>query len=72
MLRSILAISLLLYATSAFAQQQQRRPRPAQGGHCCAVATQPSNNPFSNPIGQGVPPAASAQPYWNGQPQRRR
>jgi hypothetical protein len=30
------------------------------------VATQPSNNPFQNPIGQGVPPAASANPNFNG------
>ena len=30
-----------------------------------AVATQPSNNPFQNPIGQGVPPAASANPSLN-------
>lgn len=29
------------------------------------VATQPSNNPFSNPIGQGVPPAASSNPRYN-------
>ncbi|TFV38484.1 hypothetical protein E4K65_41525 [Bradyrhizobium niftali] len=29
------------------------------------VATQPSNNPFQNPIGQGVPPAASANPALN-------
>jgi hypothetical protein len=25
-----------------------------------AVATHPSNSPFQNPIGQGVPPAANA------------
>jgi hypothetical protein len=30
-----------------------------------AVATQPSNNPFQNPIGQGVPPAASANGNLN-------
>jgi len=30
------------------------------------VATQPSNNPFQNPIGQGVPPAASSNPNFNG------
>lgn len=29
------------------------------------VATQPSNNPFKDPIGQGVPPAASKR-YPNG------
>ncbi len=30
-----------------------------------AVATQPSNNPFQNPIGQGVAPAANADPARN-------
>ena len=30
------------------------------------VATQPSNDPFHNPIGQGVPPAASANSNQNG------
>jgi hypothetical protein len=75
-MRTFLAIALLLLANSAFAQnQQQRQPRsrPANSPYCCAVPTQPSNNPFSDPIGQGVPPAASAQPYWNGPgaPQRR-
>ena len=29
------------------------------------VATQPSNHPFHNPIGQGVPPAASANSNLN-------
>jgi hypothetical protein len=29
------------------------------------VATQPSNDPFHNPIGQGVPPAASANSNQN-------
>jgi hypothetical protein len=29
------------------------------------VATQPSNNPFYNPIGQGVPPAVSANSNRN-------
>lgn len=29
------------------------------------VVTQPSNNPFQNPIGQGVPPAASTNPALN-------
>jgi len=30
-----------------------------------AVSTQPSSNPFQNPIGQGVPPAASAHDNLN-------
>jgi hypothetical protein len=30
------------------------------------VATQPSNDPFHNPIGQGVAPAASANSNQNG------
>ena len=29
------------------------------------VATPPSNNPFRNPIGHGVPPAVSANPDSN-------
>lgn len=29
------------------------------------VATQPSNHPFENPIGQGVPPAVSTNPALN-------
>lgn len=42
------------------------RARPAQGHQARnPVATQPSNNPFQNPIGQGVPPAVSANPNNN-------
>ena len=40
------------------AQGTANRPRTP-------VATQPSNNPFQNPISQGVPPAASANPNQN-------
>jgi hypothetical protein len=43
------------YRSQTYTTQQSRTP----------VATQPSNNPFVNPIGQGVPPAASANPNLN-------
>jgi ABC-type sugar transport system substrate-binding protein len=58
----------LAFASSAFGQNAQKTNRP-QGYYGTQsrtpVATQPSNNPFSNPIGQGVPPAASANPNLN-------
>ncbi|MEK9281699.1 MULTISPECIES: hypothetical protein [unclassified Bradyrhizobium] len=46
------------------AQQQHRSPN-ATGSPRYPVATRPSNNPFQNPIGQGVPPAVSANPNLN-------
>lgn len=61
-----LVIAMLGASTAADAQGTQQRaqrgqPQPARR----AVATQPSNNPFQNPIGQGVPPAVSANPNLN-------
>jgi hypothetical protein len=65
----LLIIAPLILATSALAQGTQQgaksRPQNAQSPRT-PVATQPSNNPFQNPIGQGVPPAASANPNQNG------
>ena len=69
-LRLSLIVPLVL-ATPALAQgtQQRQAARPRSqnvttGSHS-AVATRPSNNPFRNPIGQGVPPAVSANPNLN-------
>lgn len=61
---------ILTLAAPAFAQgtQQKNTPVRTQGynsGARTPVTTQPSNNPFQNPIGQGVPPAASANPNLN-------
>lgn len=70
----LLLIAPLVFAVPAYAQgtQQQgmqqgvnNRPQGTVGGSRTPVATQPSNNPFRNPIGQGVPPAASANPNLN-------
>jgi len=66
----LLVIALLVFASPALAQgtQQQgvkNRPQNSIAGSRTPVATQPSNNPFQNPIGQGVPPAVSANPNLN-------
>jgi hypothetical protein len=67
----LLLIAPLVFAAPALAQgtlQQkafQSRPQNATIGSRSPVATQPSNNPFQNPIGQGVPPAVSANPNLN-------
>jgi len=66
----LLLIASLVFATPALAQDTQQqgtknRPQNATTGSRNPVATQPSNNPFQNPIGQGVPPAASANPNLN-------
>ena len=64
----LLLIAPLVLATPALAQGTQKavknRPQGTAGSRT-PVATQPSNNPFQNPIGQGVPPAASANPNLN-------
>lgn len=44
--------------------QRYRSPNATTGPHY-PVATRPSHNPFRNPIGQGVPPAVSANPNLN-------
>lgn len=65
-------ILLLVLATPAHAQGTMQRSTTttqsqgtAQGGARNPVATQPSNDPFHNPIGQGVPPAVSANSNQN-------
>ena len=68
LIRSLVIASLIL-ATPALAQGTQQGvatgPQNSQRTRT-PVATQPSNNPFKNPIGQGVPPAVSANPNQNG------
>ncbi|KJC45183.1 hypothetical protein UB31_21080 [Bradyrhizobium sp. LTSP849] len=51
-------------AAVAQGTQQQGQKSQAQTPRR-PVATQPSNSPFQNPIGQGVPPAVSANPNLN-------
>lgn len=69
------SLRLLLFAPLAFAapvlaqgmqQGATNRPQNTQSSQRTPVATQPSNNPFQNPIGQGLPPAASAKSNLNG------
>jgi ABC-type sugar transport system substrate-binding protein len=65
----IAAMAVALTAAPALAQSGQQKTNRPQTNYSTQsrtpVATQPSNNPFSNPIGQGVPPAASANPNLN-------
>lgn len=63
----VIMATLLAFTAPALAQGTQKTNRPQGYGtqSRTPVATQPSNNPFSNPIGQGVPPAASANPAIN-------
>lgn len=65
----LLLVAPLIFAAPALAQNAQQgtanRPQNAQGTRT-PVATQPSNDPFKNPIGQGAPPAASANSNLNG------
>ncbi|MGY4615497.1 hypothetical protein ACVWZ4_000724 [Bradyrhizobium sp. USDA 4472] len=63
----VLVAAVLVSAAPALSQGTQKTNRfPNYNTQSRApVATQPSNNPFSNPIGQGVPPAASANPNLN-------
>ena len=68
LLRCLLVAALLMDAAAAqqVFESNSQRPRHGVGqGSRGAVATQPSNNPFVNPLGQGVPPAASARGYPN-------
>lgn len=60
----------LVFAEPALAQGTMQQgvasqPKRAAGSPRTPVATQPSNNPFHNPIGQGVPPAGSANSNLN-------
>jgi hypothetical protein len=69
----LLVAALVLYSGVTFAQgTRQSAPRRTSAGVATAtgtsrgpVATQPSNNPFKDPIGQGVPPAASVNTNLN-------
>jgi hypothetical protein len=67
----LLLMAPLVVATPALAQgtQQhqgvQNRSQNVTTGSRSPVATRPSNNPFQNPIGQGVPPAVSVNPNLN-------
>jgi len=64
----ILLIAPLVLGSPALAHSTQQgvrnQPKGTIGLRTPAVI-QPSNNPFKNPIGQGVPPAASANPNLN-------
>lgn len=64
----VITATVLALAAPAFgqgAQQNRNRSQNYRTQSRAPVATQPSNNPFSNPIGQGVPPAVSANPNLN-------
>jgi hypothetical protein len=67
-LRTLLIVQLVL-AAPALAQGTKQgtanRSQTVTTGSRTPVATQPSNHPFQNPIGQGVPPAVSANPNLN-------
>jgi hypothetical protein len=67
-LRTLLIVPLVL-AAPALAQGTKQgttnRSQHVTTGSRTPVATQPSNHPFQNPIGQGVPPAVSANPNLN-------
>ena len=68
LLRLLLIVPLVLASPVLAQDTQQGKPKRPPGGFAGSrtpVATQPSNNPFSNPIGQGVPPAASANGNQN-------
>ena len=54
-----LLLASLAISSAAYAQTENQKRKGAQGN---AVATQPSNNPFSNPLGQPIPPAVSVNP----------
>jgi hypothetical protein len=67
----LLLIVPLVFSAPALGQGTQQKgvsaqPRGTTGGARTPIATQPTNNPFRNPIGQGVPPAASANSRQNG------
>lgn len=63
----IVALLVTITAANVLAQGTQRPARPSTGNSQARppVATQPSNNPFSNPIGQGAAPAVSSNPNLN-------
>jgi hypothetical protein len=70
----LLLILTIVVTAPAFAQRtqpsqyqgaQQLRSPNATSVPRQPVATRPSRNPFRDPIGQGVPPAASSNPNLN-------
>jgi hypothetical protein len=70
----VFLVIALVFTVPALAQGSlQQGATPAQrqnqnafgSGARPPVATQPSNNPFANPISQGVPPAASSNSVRN-------
>lgn len=64
----ILTAPTLAQGTQQNAYGGQRQGPSPQGSFRAPgapVATRPSDNPFQNPIGQGVPPAVSANPARN-------
>jgi hypothetical protein len=71
-LTRLIVIAMLLCSGAAFAQGTQQPSSTARRGISSGVArggpvaTQPSNNPFKDPIGQGVPPATSTNRNLNG------
>jgi hypothetical protein len=52
-------------AQGTMQQGATTRSQTTAGSARTPVATQPSNDPFHNPIGQGVPPAPSANSNQN-------
>jgi hypothetical protein len=61
----------LVFAGPSLAQGTKQQsvttqPQGTAGRARTPIATQPSGDPFHNPIGQGVPPAPSANPNQNG------
>lgn len=70
LLLRFLLIASLVSAEPVLAQGTQQsvknQPQGTVRSSRTPVATQPSNHPFQNPIGQGVAPAASANPNLNG------
>jgi ABC-type sugar transport system substrate-binding protein len=65
----LLIVPLLFAVMPAIAQQRSvtTQSQTTVGGSRTAVAIQPpsTNNPFKNPIGQGVAPAANANSNRN-------
>lgn len=58
-------VTSLAVVTPTLAQGTQQNTKNRPQHTRTPVATQPSNSPFQNPIGQGVPPAVSANPNLN-------
>jgi hypothetical protein len=66
-----LIIIALAFAGPSLAQGTKQQgvtstPQGTAGRARTPVATQPNSDPFHNPIGQGVPPAASGNANRNG------